>query len=62
MSRLAQIITAAILIALGALWSLQGIGYVTGSFMTGEPMWLIIGLASLAVGLTLLAWSLRRRR
>jgi len=55
-------ILAIVLVVLGALWSLQGAGYVTGSFMTGEPTWLIVGIVLLVVGLALLTWSLRRGR
>ena len=62
MNRWARTISAIILIALGALWTLQGAGYVSGSFMTGDRTWLIIGIALLVSGLALLAWSLRRGR
>lgn len=39
------------LIFLGALWALQGAGYVGGSFMTGASQWLYIGLLTMAAGL-----------
>jgi hypothetical protein len=36
----------ALLIALvGAVWLLQGVGVLPGSFMSGDPTWAIIGAA-----------------
>ncbi|WP_274609171.1 hypothetical protein [Mesorhizobium sp. 113-3-9] len=35
--RLTKNLLALIVLAIGALWSLQGIGVVGGSFMTGQP-------------------------
>lgn len=55
-----QIIVAIILIALGALWSLQGVGVIGGSFMSGDRTWLVIGVVLLAAGLVLIAQTLRR--
>jgi hypothetical protein len=49
-----------LLVALGGLWTLQGIGMVGGSFMTGSRMWLVIGLVMVAGGVALLL-RLRRR-
>lgn len=40
----------------------QGLGYIRGSFMTGQMQWFWIGLAAGIVGLALLGFSLRRRR
>lgn len=51
-----------ILLLVGALWALQGVGVVGGSFMTGERNWLVIGLATAVVGMALLAWGYRTRR
>jgi hypothetical protein len=31
------------MIAVGVLWTLQGLGYVKGSSMTGVQIWAIIG-------------------
>ena len=44
--------------AVGCVWLGQGLGLIRGSFMTGEPMWGIIG-AGLLVGAAVLA--MRRR-
>ncbi|TIS77822.1 MAG: hypothetical protein E5W94_12255 [Mesorhizobium sp.] len=50
---------ALIALAIGALWSLQGVGLVGGSFMTGQPQWLCIITA--LVGLGGLVWANRSR-
>ncbi|MGX7875910.1 hypothetical protein ACVDG5_027175 [Mesorhizobium sp. ORM6] len=60
--RLTKNLLALIVLAIGALWSLQGIGVVGGSFMTGQSQWLYIGLAVMLVGLAGLVWANRLRR
>jgi hypothetical protein len=55
-------IAAIVLIALGGLWVLQGVGWVQGSFMSGDRTWLVIGAGVVAAGLILLTLSLRRGR
>ncbi|UCI30852.1 MULTISPECIES: hypothetical protein [unclassified Mesorhizobium] len=59
--RLTKNLLALIVLAIGALWSLQGIGVVGGSFMTGQSQWLYIGLAAMLVGLAGLVWANRPR-
>mgnify|MGYP006990012381 CR=1 FL=1 len=53
-------IVALVLAAIGLLWILQGLGYVGGSFMTGQTRWFKIGLVTLVVGLGLFVWNSRR--
>ena len=53
-------IAGIILALVGALWILQGIGIVGGSFMTGRSEWFYIGIATAAVGIALFAWSIFR--
>ena len=36
-------IVGGLLVAFGAIWSLQGINVLPGSFMTGQIRWAIIG-------------------
>jgi hypothetical protein len=62
MLNLVRIVGAVVLMALGALWSLQGAGVVGGSFMSGDRAWLIIGIALIAAGLVLLMQAMLRRR
>lgn len=54
-------ILAIILVAVGLLWTFQGLGVVGGSFMTGQSQWLYIGLVVAVAGVALFAWTLRRR-
>ena len=51
-------VVGALLVLLGAVWTLQGVGVIGGSAMTGSTMWLVIGLVLVAVGVALVA---RRR-
>lgn len=57
--RLAKNLLAMIVLAIGALWSLQGVGMVGGSFMTGQSQWLYIGLVTMLAGLAGLVWANR---
>ena len=52
---------ALLVLAIGVLWSLQGLGLVQGSFMTGQKQWLYIGLVTIVVGVVGLAWANRSR-
>ena len=51
-----------VLALLGLLWFLQGIGVVGGSFMSGEPVWAVIGLVMLVLAGRLLVEALRGNR
>ena len=53
-------IVGIVFVAFGALWTLQGVNVVQGSFMSGQTMWLVIGIVVFLLGLWLL-WSLRAR-
>jgi hypothetical protein len=51
-----------ILLALnGAIWVLQGINIMPGSFMSGQTRWAIYGGLSVIVGVALLLWANRRQ-
>ncbi|MBB6409747.1 hypothetical protein [Mesorhizobium sangaii] len=60
--RLTKNLLALIVFAVGAVWSLQGIGAVGGSFMTGQSQWLYTGLVTMLVGLVGLVWANRSGR
>jgi FtsH-binding integral membrane protein len=47
-------------VLVGGVWIGQGAGFIKGSFMTGSPTWLAIGLLCLVVGLFLIFLTLRR--
>ena len=42
------VIFGALLFLVGVVWTLQGVNVIKGSFMTGQTMWLAIGLGCLA--------------
>lgn len=57
------LVAAGALIAIaGIIFTLQGLGYVGGSFMTGATAWAIIGPVIALAGLALIAAGLLRRR
>jgi hypothetical protein len=49
-------IAATVLVFIGIVWSLQGLNLLGGSFMTGQPKWLIIGIIVVIVSIALLYW------
>ncbi len=55
------IVVGAMLVLLGAIWFLQGINVLPGSFMTGQTRWAIYGGIAIAVGIVLILASKRRR-
>jgi hypothetical protein len=46
----------------GLVFTLQGLGYVGGSFMSGATVWAVIGPLVLLAGLVLITLGLRGRR
>lgn len=50
---------AVLMTVVGVLWTLQGLGYVGGSFMTGVAIWAIIGPAVAGLGVALALRVLR---
>lgn len=46
----ALLLIAVVLTLVGAVWSLQGLGVITGSPMTGQGLWLGIGLVLVVAG------------
>ncbi len=55
-------ILGALLVLAGAVWFVQGIGILPGSFMTGQIRWAIYGGLAVVVGLVLLALARRTPR
>jgi hypothetical protein len=45
------LIPGLILLLLGLVWVLQGAGVMKGSVMTGQKLWLVIGIVVAVVGL-----------
>ncbi len=59
--RIAGIIVGTVLVIIGIVWTLQGSNVFAGSVMSGQSMWLWIGMVVAIVGLVLLVWALLRR-
>ena len=55
-------IAGAVLIAIGAIWFLQGINVLPGSFMTGQIQWAVCGGLAILAGIGLLVTAKRRKR
>ena len=58
--RIARGVLGAFLILIGAVWFLQGINVLPGSFMTGQTRWAMYGGIAVVAGVGLL-WTAKRR-
>jgi hypothetical protein len=58
--RTLSLVIGGIAILAGGVWILQGAGVLPGSFMTGQRMWLIIGIIVAVVGVALAYNGIRR--
>ena len=56
------VVVGVVLVLLGLLWTLQGIGVIEGSSMSGTTTWSIIGPIVLLVGGFVVAAGIRGRR
>jgi hypothetical protein len=54
------VIAGAVLVLLGILWTLQGLGRVGGSVMSGVTFWAVAGPIVALLGLGLVAAGVRR--
>lgn len=52
----------ALMILIGLVWTLQGLGYLEGSPMTGDEKWAIIGPLLAGIGVALVWVAFRGRR
>lgn len=55
-------IVGVLLILFGAIWFLQGINILPGSFMTGQIQWAIYGGCLVAIGIVMLIAARRRNK
>ena len=60
--RIALIAIGLIAVIIGGVFAGQGMNLIPGSFMTGNQMWLSIGLIVAVVGIILVVLGLRRPR
>jgi len=51
-----------LMVVIGVIWTLQGLGYVKGSAMTGVELWAILGPLVAGFGVALAIVGLRGRR
>ncbi|MGC4869802.1 hypothetical protein ACLQ3B_30665 [Micromonospora sp. DT53] len=49
-------------VVIGAVWTVQGLGYVSGSVMTDQKIWAVVGPLVALAGLVVLWLGLRSRR
>jgi hypothetical protein len=55
------IVLGVVLALAGVVWTLQGLGLVGGSFMTGATIWAVIGPITALAGIIVAARGFRRR-
>jgi hypothetical protein len=55
-------IVAGLLVLAGAVWFLQGINVLPGTFMTGQIQWAVYGGFAIAAGIALLFLAKRLRK
>jgi len=55
----AGVVLGVVLALSGAVFTLQGLGYLAGSAMTGVTLWAVVGPILVVVGLLVLARSVR---
>jgi hypothetical protein len=54
MGKIVAIAFGILVLAIGAIWTFQGLGYLKGSSMTGSTMWATIGPIVMAFGVALI--------
>lgn len=62
MRKIALTVLGALVALAGVVWTLQGLGYIGGSFMSGATLWAVIGPIVLLAGLAIIYLALRGRR
>jgi hypothetical protein len=58
--RMVAIVIGLVGLLVGAVWIGQGAGWIAGSFMTGQRLWLVIGIVVAIIGLGLVIGGVRR--
>jgi len=53
MGRALGLVAAVLMVLVGGLWTLQGLGYVGGSSMSGSDAWAIVGPVVAGLGVAL---------
>ncbi len=55
------LVVGIVLDVLGAVWLLQGVNILPGSFMTGQMFWAYTGGIVMIVGMAVTAFAMRRK-
>ncbi len=62
MRKAVAVVVGLLMVAVGGLWTLQGLGYVGGSAMSGESFWAIVGPLVAGFGVALLVVTFQHRQ
>lgn len=57
--RRARLVLGILLVLVGLVWTLQGLGYLAGSVMTGVTFWAVVGPIVALIGVGLVLWTAR---
>jgi hypothetical protein len=58
--KIALNVVGVLMVVMGAIWFLQGINVLPGSFMTGQIRWAVYGAIAVVAGLAVMARANRR--
>lgn len=61
MKKALPLVVGGLMLVVGLVWTFQGLGYLSGSPMTGVAFWAIVGPLVAGLGLALMIVALRRR-
>ena len=61
MGRIGWLVVGVVLIAAGVTFTLQGLGVLGGSAMSGKPLWVVLGPIVALIGLVLLGRKGRKQ-
>jgi hypothetical protein len=62
MSKNVRVGLGVLLVLVGVIWTLQGLGYLAGSVMTGVTVWAIVGPIMALLGVWLVVRAVRPTR
>lgn len=60
--RKVPVVLGVVMVLVGLVWTFQGLGYLEGSFMTGEELWAVLGPIVAGLGVSLLIVAFQNRR
>ncbi|HEX9567004.1 MAG TPA: hypothetical protein VGA48_05340 [Thermoplasmata archaeon] len=59
--RIVLVVFGVLVLLAGSVWTLQGAGFIPGSFMSNNPTWIWFGTITAVVGLGILAFGIWSR-